>query len=213
MSNKRIPELVALYPDFVPDQTDQVVIYDSSANITKATAMKNLIPAGVNGLLFKCLTGDAAGSNGLTAQPWFPAQGAVTVEADKTYSFEGYLRISRAAGTTSHTTALLFGGTATVASIAYQATANTGDTVAAAAANNVAAEVATATVVKAASTSATEQISVLVKGTVRFSAAGTFIPQFIYSAAPGGAPSILKNSFFKLLPLGNASVASQGTWS
>jgi hypothetical protein len=212
-NNKRIPELINDNPGFVPDAADGLVVYDSSANITKGTIISSLIPSGINGLLFKNLSSNATGTNALGVQPWFPSLGSVTVEASKTYVFEGYLRISRSAGTTSHTTSLAFGGTATVSSIAWSAVTNTGDTVASNTPSQVSAEVATATAIKAASTSATEQIAVYIKGTVRFSAIGTFIPQFSYSAAPGGAPSILANSNFTMYPIGSNTVVSSGVWS
>jgi len=206
---KRIPELITLYPNFVPDPSaDGVVVYDASADTTKATLKQNN-----HGLLYKALSANDTGTNVLTAQPWFPTAGAVTVTADTTYYFEGILRTSRAAGSTSHTTSLLFGGTATLTSILYRAYANTTDVVTNAAVNQTAAEVATATVVKAASTSTTEQIEVEVRGIVRINAGGTFIPQFQYSAAPGGAPTILANTYFKMQPVGSKTVTTAGTWA
>ena len=164
-------------------------------------------------MIFKQLTADASGANSATAQPWFPSAGSVTVAPNTSYFFDGYLRLSRAAGTTSHTTSLLFAGTATLFSLVYKALCNTGDTVANIAGNVTAIEVATEIVVKAASTSATEQVSVYVRGLVRFNAGGTFISQFNYSAAPGGAPTVLTGSCFRLWPEGSASLGSRGTWS
>lgn len=207
--SSRIPDLTS----FTPAQTDSTVVYDLATDITKRSTIANLIPTGINGLLFKVLSGNATGSDVNTAQPWFPTAGAVAVAASTTYRFEGYLRISRAAGSNSHTTSLLFGGTASLTGIAYQAFCNTGDVVTNLAMNQTTMEVATATVVKAASTSTTEQIIIRVYGVVRINAAGTFIPQFQYSAAPGGAPSILSNSHFMMYPIGTSSVTTSGTWS
>jgi hypothetical protein len=51
------------------------------------------------------------------------------------------------------------------------------------------------------------------RGIVRINAAGTFIPQFQYSAAPGGAPTIQQNTFFMLRKLGSGSATTQGTWA
>jgi hypothetical protein len=48
---------------------------------------------------------------------------------------------------------------------------------------------------------------------VRTNTAGTFTPQIQYSSAPGGAPTILKNSYFKMTPVGTSTVASVGNWS
>jgi len=164
-------------------------------------------------MLLKVLAANETGSDVNTAQDWFPSNGDVSVAANTTYLLEGELRLSRSAGTTSHTTGILFGGTATLTGIKYKALCNTGDTVANIAENGISGEVATVIVLKAASTSATEQISIRVTGVVRINAAGTFIPQFQYSAAPGGAPSVLANSYFKLVPLGSGSFTAQGTWA
>lgn len=163
--------------------------------------------------LMKALASDDTGTNVATAQPWFPTAGGVTVTGDTTYKMEGFLHTTRAAGVTSHTTGLLFAGTATLTSIRYRAGVNTGDVSTNLAMNQTTIAVATNTTVKAASTSATEETSIYVDGIVRINAAGTFIPQFIYSAAPGGAPTIKANSFFKLTRMGNGSFTAQGTWA
>lgn len=163
--------------------------------------------------LFKILSAGATGSDVNTAQPWFPSGGGVTVEASKTYLMEGMLLISRAAGANSHTTGLLFGGTATLTNISYHALCRTTDAAANAALNSTYINVATNTTVKAASVSTTEQICIEISGIVRTNAAGTFIPQFQYSAAPGGAPTILTNSYFCLTPIGTSSVTERGVWA
>lgn len=163
--------------------------------------------------LWRILNADATGQNVSTAQPWFPSNGTVSLEANTTYEFEGQLHISRAAGTTSHTTSILFAHNATFFNIQGQAGAKEGDTIASADLSIVGFTDENAVVVKAASTSATEQILVRVRGIVRINAAGTFIPQFQYSAAPGGVPIIKTGSFFRLRKLGNGTLQSIGTWS
>jgi hypothetical protein len=163
--------------------------------------------------LFKILTAGAAGIDSLNAQPWFPVAGAVTVEAATTYAFDGILNISRAAGAVSHTLSLLFGGTATLTSIMYEAIANTGDVDTTLPATITYANVATAIAVKAASVVTTEKINIYVRGTIRINTAGTLIPQFKFSAAPGGAPTVNANSFIELRKLGTNVVASRGTWA
>lgn len=163
---------------------------------------------------FKVLAADdTGGQNVNTAQPWFPTAGAVAVAADTTYEFEGELHLSRAAGTTSHTTGILFGGTATLTGIAYLALCKEGDANDLQDVSGFRAVAATELVVKAASTSATEQVLILIKGIVRINAAGTLIPQFKYSTAPGGAPTVKANSYFLMRKLGAGSVAERGTWS
>ena len=38
----------------------------------------------------------------------------------------------------------------------------------------------------------------------------TFIPQFIYSAAPGGAPTVQANSWFRMYAVGTNAVLNVG---
>lgn len=165
--------------------------------------------------IFKILVAnDTGGQNVNTAQPWFPTAGAVTLKANTTYLFGGLLHTFRAAGAVSHTTSVLFGGTVTLTDIKYLAKCKTGDTsLSDGALNATLIAVQSATVIKAASTSTTEDTVIEVLGSLRCTTAGTLIPQFQYSAAPGGAPTIAKNSYFWLNPLGSNTVAIRGTWS
>lgn len=163
--------------------------------------------------LMKVLSADETGQNVATAQPWFPTAGAVAVAADTTYRMEGLLALTRAAGVTSHTTGLLFAGTASLTSIQYIGEAQVGETEALLPHSRFTSRVATNTTVKAASTTATEAITVELEGIVRVNAAGTLIPQFIYSAIPGGAPTVKANSYFRLDYLGTGGFTVNGTWS
>lgn len=166
-----------------------------------------------SGNAFKMLTSDDTGANSSSAQPWFPTAGSLTLPASGTYFFEGTLYLSRAAGTTSHTTGLLFGGTATLTMIAYNALCSTGDTNALAALDSFFAVAATELVVKAASTSATEQAIFEVKGIVKINGAGTFIPQFKYSSAPGGAPTVKAGTHFRMTKIPDNATPSMGAWA
>lgn len=167
---------------------------------------------GFGDILERRLDATQTGTNGTGAQNWFPTNGAVNVEAGVVYEMEGVLNFNRAAGAVSHTTSLLFAGTATLTYILWRATTNTGDTLANAALNHAAGRSASAVVVKAASTGTTEETSIRLEGSIKVNAAGTFIPQFQYSAAPGGAPTIQIGSFFQLVKKG-AAFNTKGTWS
>lgn len=182
------------------------------ATVLFAVATERFVAAG-EAKHWKALTAGEAGQNVNTAQPWFPTSGGVTLQASTTYRFRGSFHSTRAAGTTSHTTSLLFGGTATLTSIAYKVHVKTGDAAGLADSSMVESAVATATQIKAASTSATEVIVFTVEGIVRINAAGTFIPQFQYSAAPGGAPTIQNNTFFELEAIGANTTPSSGPWA
>jgi hypothetical protein len=163
--------------------------------------------------LFKVLTADAAASNVNTVQPWFPSAGAVTVAADTSYFVEGLLHLET--GTTSYSVGLSLGGTATVGSADYcviagrPATLNERDS---SADITLVSGTANATVTAASGDASTV---IRVAGTVRISAGGggTLIPNFTFSAAPGGTNNVKRNSFFRLTPIGNASVGSQGAWA
>ncbi|KRB22669.1 hypothetical protein [Mesorhizobium sp. Root172] len=160
------------------------------------------------------LAADRAGADVATVQNVFAStEDELTVDAETTYEFEAQYMLSRAAGTTSHTFATLFGGTATITTIDYIAEISnpTGDVLSALQSLHVTA--ATAAVLTAANTSATEYIICKLRGVFRVSTAGTVIPQFQYSAAPGGAPTIKRNSFFKVKPIGLRTMVANGAWS
>lgn len=168
--------------------------------------------SGFGDVLERVIDADQTGTDVATAQPWFPTSGAVAVEAGVVYKMDGRLNTTRAAGAVSHTTSVLFAGTATLTYINYRVITNTTDVVTIATPSKVASRVATAVVVKAASTSTTEEIALDVDGFIKVNAAGTFIPQFIYSAAPGGAPTIRTGSYMTLVKKG-AAYNTRGTWT
>jgi hypothetical protein len=163
--------------------------------------------------VFRVLTADATGSDVSTAQSVFVATEDFTAAASTTYAFDAFYHITRAAGTTSHTTGVLFGGTATYTSLRYlaQITNPTGNVLTAV--SQIVGDAATEVVLTAANTSATENLTISLKGIIRVNGGGTIIPQFKYSAAPGGAPTIKANSYFRMRKLGTDTVASAGSWA
>ena len=191
-----------------------VLEYDGTAFYKTPTASNRGVSVTEH---FLSLAANQTGTNVNTAQPWFPGGGAtgITLPATTSYFFEGHLSLSRSAGTTSHTLALLFGGAATITSINYVATITdiNGTASVLAASQTIEGTVATATVITAATANATQFNTIYVRGIVRINGAGTFIPQFIYSAAPGGAPTIQANSYFRMYPIGTNAVLNVGNWS
>lgn len=156
-------------------------------------------------------TSSSAGANVATAQSWL---GTVTLPVGS-YTFEGWLFLNRSAGTTSHTTAVLFGGTATLGAIQYLAQCKTGDANDLQNVQMIRSAAATATVIKAASTSASEEVMVWVRGILTVTVAGTLIPQFQFSVAPGGVPSIGFGTTFSLKKVSNTAdvTPTYGPWS
>ena len=178
---------------------------------TLGTSQRGLMSSEV----FACLFSDYTGTNSSSAQQVFNSStnGEVTVLGSTTYMFEAVYYITRSAGTTSHTLSTLFGGTATFTSVTYiaETTSTTGNALGTV--SRIYGTGISGVTVTAANTSATENITVVLRGTMRTNAGGTIIPQIQYSAAPGGALTILKNSFIRLTPMGTSSVTTVGNWS
>lgn len=147
--------------------------------------------------------------------------GAITLVAGKTYLFEGQYLLTNT-GTTSHTWASAFGGTATfnAAGTSYVVFGNSGTTANTPATGGLTgfftgSALSTAVVTTAASTSATEQVLINVQGTISVNAGGTLIPQLKASARPGatGTPGVVHKagSFFRIWQV--PTLGSVGNWS
>lgn len=168
---------------------------------------------------FLSLAANQVGTDVATAQPWFPGGGAtqITLPASTSYFFKGLLAWSKTAGTTSRTIGNLFGGTATFTSIAYNAVAMAADSTAFTTiigAQLSFVQVATNVDLWATPSTAANQVYFLmIDGLMRINGAGTVIPQFQFSAAPGGAPTVRANSWFRMWPIGSNTVLNAGPWS
>ena len=157
-----------------------------------------------------------AGTDGSSAQSLLGV--GVTLVASTVYEFEIVFALAKTAGTTSHTLALGFGGTATLNNIAYQLDYRSFDSgtlppAAASAAFTTLLQSASASVISGAFTNANATHHGSIKGTVSINAAGTFIPQYTLSAPPGGAYTTQIGSYMKIAPVGAAGVISQGAWA
>lgn len=169
----------------------------------------------VPGAQFFRLDSGLAGANVNTAQSTFGV--GVTLSASTVYAFESVVVLSKSAGTTSHTLGLGFGGTATLNNLAYQpiwtrsATSLTDLTV-----NALTWYITTAsnTTFGAATTTAAQNYTFTIKGTVSINAGGTLIPQYTLSAAPGGAYTTAAGSYFMIYPIGASGAnVNVGTWA
>jgi len=161
---------------------------------------------------FIALANDYTALNLNIAQKVFnnPANGGITLSGSTTYMFEGQYNIASTGGV-STTLSTLFGGTATISSIGYTCNTTkgissinqTGD-------RTSYIETPASTIVTA--TSVDNNVNVIVRGIVRINSGGTFIPQFRFSSAPGVAPVVSRNSYFKIYPIGTNTVTSVGNW-
>lgn len=169
----------------------------------------------VNGTQLYRLNSDYVGTNGTSAQSLFGV--GVTLSTSTVYEFEMFVPLSKSAGTTSHTLALGFGGTATVNNIIYEMLAITDATsfsTIGQATTGIVVQTASSTVVTGAVATAFRSFVLFIKGTVSINAGGTFIPQYTLSAAPGGAYSTAAGSYVKIYPLGASGAANNiGSWA
>lgn len=162
-------------------------------------------------LLFKCLSSDdTGGANSSSAQPWFPTAGGLTVPGASSFWMDGILKLST--GATTHTTAIAFGGTATLTDIQGYATVHR------AAADTISSTFSgipfTSASAAVADVTGTQVATLMrVQGFVRFNAAGTFIPQFKFSADPTGTITAKKGTYFRLTPFGDNTTVSAGSWA
>lgn len=164
--------------------------------------------------LITVLAADFVGNDSALFQPVFAAaQDRFTAEASTDYTFEAFYHITRAAGTNSHTTAISLDGTATFTSIRYHISVSNPTGLALGAVSSVVAELATGTIITAANTSATENLYIRLLGNMRVNGAGTILPQFAYSSAPGGAPTIKKDSFFRMRKIGTNAFTNDSNWA
>lgn len=163
------------------------------------------------------LSSPYVGVNATGAQSMFGV--GVTLSSSTVYAFEAVYALSKSAGTTSHSLSILFGGTATLNSIAYQINGQyngTGFGVTTTALSNMQPNFIQSAAAFSVGSNSTANIffMVLVKGIVSINAGGTLIPQYQLSAAPGGAYSTATGSYFKIYPIGAAgSNISVGTWA
>ena len=177
---------------------------------TAQGTQRGIIP----GAQFFRLNADLAGTNVATAQSVFGV--SVTLSTSTIYAFEGVYLFSKTAGATAHTVGTGFGGSATINNIGYNAQGSVGSANPVSSTNfgDLLATSATATAVTGSVSSATAYAVLKVKGTVSINGGGTFTPQYILSAAPGGAYSTVAGSYFLIYPIGASGAnISVGAWA
>ena len=165
---------------------------------------------------FMVLAVDYIGSDSSAAQKVFNlgtgSAGAITLPASTSYFMEAIYYITRSVGSNSHNLSTLFALGAALTGITYTAdtTSTTGNTLGAV--SRIYGTAATAVAVTGASSSSTENITVVIRGIVRTNTSTTFTPQVKYDVAPGGAPTFLAGSYIRLTPIGSSAVTFVGNW-
>jgi hypothetical protein len=181
---------------------------------TPAATQRGLLPTEYLVALFS----DYTANDSASAQKVFnvPTDGAIAVLANTTYMFEGQYMIRPSINFNAEAVQTLFalGGGATLDKIRYVADTSAGLASAVTAAKKVQVTAATATTVTdAAPGGAATNFVIQIRGIIRTNTAGTLTPQFQFTGSPGSAPIVSENSFFKLTPVGTASVVTIGSWT
>lgn len=177
---------------------------------TPLGTQRGIVPA----MQFYRLNSSLAGSNGTSAQSLFGV--GCTLSASTVYAFQLVFSLTKSAGTTSHTIAFGFGGTATITNVSYQTfyTLTLPAPGVGATPSLFQTSSAGSTVYTNAITKASVQHRQIIIGTVSINAGGTFIPQYTLSAAPGGAYSTDLGSFMTIYPLSASGANTNvGTWA
>lgn len=151
------------------------------------------------------LSAASGAQNCLTA-----ANDTVTLAGSTSYWMQGQYIMNT--GATTHTTAIGFGGTATVTSFEYLAMLWS------AAANTIATTQSTTHVSGVASkvlnaTSTAVWTLIKFQGFVRINGGGTLIPQINFSANPTGTNLMKVGSYIMFTPMGSNTVAAVGPWA
>jgi hypothetical protein len=137
-----------------------------------------------------------------TAQNWFDAPAGITLEANSIYEFSGHL--AYLSGSTSHAIQAGFDGTVGFSNILWQVRGRKGI------ANGVgttwqgSGPRTTIDLINVVPANTNSGGNMMLSGTIRTTTAGTFIPQFAFSAAPGGTPQVYAGTFFKIEKIGES---------
>jgi hypothetical protein len=197
----------------LPAKTSVTYVYRATGTTWWPT--QNVPGILTNGLQLYRLNAALVGADATGAQSLFGV--GVTLAASTVYEFEIVFAIQKSAGTTSHTVSILFGGTASLNNIFYQAVGGNGGSLpdsSASSTGRVATSSAAATAFTGAITAASSGVYYTIKGNVSINAGGTFIPQYTLSAAPGGAYSTVAGSYVKIYPIGaSGSATNVGSWA
>lgn len=181
----------------------------SAPMFTPLASQRGIVPAAQT----YRLNAPLAGGNDTTVQSVLGK--GVTLSANTAYKFELQFGLDKTIGTTAHNFAFGFGGTAVIGVAGLTVMLPVSLTTQGPQPTNIYFTVTTVlqTYFGGIAT-ATIRIPVYIVGTLTVTTAGTFIPQYQLSAAPGGAYSTLQGSSMTIYPIGSgAADTSVGSWA
>ena len=200
--------------------------FQSGTNLTTATAgameydgkVIYSTPAGRGvspSMMLYRLHSTLAGADTTSVQSLFGV--GVTLAASTSYLFQSYIVMQKTTGTTSHTVSLRMNTTTTVRDIAYGGTFG----LVTSPSNGINSTTGsfygtTVSSVQATSSIATasQQVQLIFQGSITTNLSPVLTPQYILSAAPGGAYTIQSSSYFAIWPIGAYGAnTSVGPWA
>ena len=182
----------------------QIVSADGSVVITNPAGVAGDINLSAQADLIHVLASAHAGADVNTAQDLFPLD--ITLDANSVYQYEMVFAQVKSAGATTHRMRYLWGGTVGVTAIqrnfymSWDSGSPAASSLAWAGNYTSTAEQEFTNNIAAASVVTWMQE----RGVIITSTAGTFIPQYRLTAAPGGAYSTRAGSYFRLRKVGAA---------
>lgn len=160
--------------------------------------------------IYYVLGSDDAGSDLDTVQSIFGV--AVNLAANTVYEFEASFALKKTGGTNSHSLGLGFAGSIGVNHILYQVTHTSSALNSTSTPTSIMINTVSNTTVS--SNANVDNHNVFLKGMISVGSAGSFVPQYRLSDAPGAAFSTLAGSYFKMEPVGSSNTnINVGSWS
>ena len=183
----------------------QIVSADGSVTITNPAGVAGDINLSAQADLIHVLASAHAGANANTAQDLFPLD--ITLDANSVYQYELVFAQRKTVGATTHRMRYLFDGTVGVTTI-HRNFYMSWDVGSSTAASSLSWAGYYGTTAEREFTNDMTNAGISTwmqeRGVIITSTAGTFIPQYRLTAAPGGAYSTQAGSYFRLRKVGAA---------
>jgi len=160
--------------------------------------------------IYYVLGSDDAGSDLNTVQSIFGV--AVNLAANTVYEFEASFALKKTGGTNPHSLGLGFAGSIGVNHILYHVTHTSSALNSTSTPTSIMINTVSNTTVS--SNNNVDNHNIFLKGMISVGSAGSFVPQYRLSDAPGAAFSTLAGSYFKMEPVGSSNTnINVGSWS
>lgn len=137
---------------------------------------------------------------------------SINLAANTVYEFEASFALKKTGGTNPHSIGLGFAGSIGVNHVLYQVTHTSSALNSTSTPTSIMINTVSNTTVS--SNTNVDNHNIFLKGTISVGSAGSFVPQYRLSDAPGAAFDTLAGSYFKMEPIGSANTnINVGSWS